>query len=81
MNRPTRLDPGHIATSLSADQMIQVARAVGLEVILASYRHLEDLFLRARGASGLGVREQRGRSPLTSFFGSAVADSVALQSK
>ena len=33
---PTHLDPRHPATSFSVDQMIQFARAVGLEVSLAS---------------------------------------------
>ena len=32
MNPPTHLDPSHPTTSFSADQMIQFARAVGLEV-------------------------------------------------
>ena len=50
MNPPTHLDPSHPTTSFSADQMIQFARAVGLEVSLASYSMLEDLLLKARGA-------------------------------
>ena len=36
MNPLTRLDPSHPTTSFSADQMIQFARALGLEVSLAS---------------------------------------------
>ena len=35
MNPPTHLDPSHPTTSFSADQIIQFARAVGLEVSLA----------------------------------------------
>ena len=50
MNPPTHLDPSHPSTNFSADQMIQFARAVGLEVSLASYSMLEDLLLKARGA-------------------------------
>ena len=37
LNPPTHLDPSHRTTGFSADQMIQFARAVGLEVSLASY--------------------------------------------
>ena len=36
LNPPTHLDPSHPTTSFDADQMIQFARAVGLEVSLAS---------------------------------------------
>ena len=36
-NPPTRLDATHQTTSFSADQMIQFARAVGLEASLASF--------------------------------------------
>ena len=50
MNPPTHLDPSHPTTSFCADKMIQFARAVGLEVSLASYSVLEDLLLKARGA-------------------------------
>ena len=35
LNPPTHLDPSHPTTSFSADQMIQFARAVGLEVSMA----------------------------------------------
>ena len=49
-NPPTQLDPSHPTTSFSADQMIQFARAVGLEVSLASYSMLEDLLLKSKGA-------------------------------
>ena len=52
MNPPTHLDPSHARTRFSADQMIQFAPAVGLEVSLASYSMLEDLLLKARGGSG-----------------------------
>ena len=40
-NPPTHLDPSCPTTSFSADQMIQFALAVGLEVCLASYGMLE----------------------------------------
>ena len=58
-NPPNVLNSGLTTTSVSADQTIYFARAVGLEV--TSYGFLKDLLLRARGVSDLGVREQRGR--------------------
>ena len=53
MNPPTHLDPNHPTTSFSADQLIQFARAVGLEVSLASYSMPEDLLLKAGGGRGV----------------------------
>ena len=50
---PTHLAPSHPTTSFRADQMIQFARAVGLEVSLASYGMLEDLLLKARVGDGV----------------------------
>ena len=79
MNPPTHLDRSHPATSFSADQMIQFARAVGLEVSLASYSMLEDLLLKARGGSGahaMTSRDTAGRSPFPSVAGSSMGDSV-----
>ena len=67
MTPPTTLDPR--------------ARAVGLEVALASYGLIEDLVLRARGVSRLGVREQGVRSPFPSYIGSTIFDIVASQSR
>ena len=80
---PTHLDPSHPTTSFSADQMIQFARAVGLEVSLASYSMLEDLLLKARGGSGAhGMTScyTAGRSPFPSVAGSSLGDSVASRS-
>ena len=48
LNSPTHLDFSHPTTSFSAYQKIQFARAVGLEVSLASYGMLEDLLLKVR---------------------------------
>ena len=79
MNPPTHLDPSHPTTSFSADQMIQFARSVGLEVSLASYSMLEDLLLKARGGSGvhpMASRYTAGRSPIPSVAGSSMGDSV-----
>ena len=80
MNPPTHLDPSHPTTSFSADQMIQFARAVGLEVSLASYGMLEDLLLKARvggGVQPVGSRHSIGRSPFRSVAGSSWGDSFA----
>ena len=80
LNPPTHLDPGHPTTSFSEDQMIQFARAVGLEMSLASYSMLEDLLLKARGGSGAHAMTSRytaGRSPFPSVAGSSIGDSVA----
>ena len=83
LNPPTHLDPSHAATTFSADQMIQFARAVGLEVSLASYSMLEDLLLKARGGSGahpMTSRYPAGRSPFPSVAGLSMGDSVASRS-
>ena len=80
LNPPTHLDPNHQTTSFSADQMIQFARAVGLEVSLASYGMLEDLLLKARvggGVQPVGSRHSIGRSPFPSVGGSSWGDSIA----
>ena len=80
LNLPTHLDPSHPTTSFSADQMIQFARAVGLEVSLASYGMLEDLLLKARvggGVQPVGSRNSIGRSPFPSVAGSSWGDSIA----
>ena len=73
----TVLDPGQITSSFSADQMIQFARAVALEVTFASYGLLEELLMHARSFGALGARGQLGRSPFRSIIGSAVGTSVA----
>ena len=70
------LDPGHTTTSLNADQMIQFARSVGLEVTPASYGLLADLLVRCRAISGLGLRDLSGRSPFASAVESIRCDSV-----
>ena len=83
MNPPTHLDPSHPTTGYSADQMIQFALAVGLEVSLASYSMLDDLLLKARGGSGVHPATSRyhaGRSPFPSVAGSSIGDSVASRS-
>ena len=84
LNPPTHLDPSHPTTGFKADQMIQFARAVGLEVSLASYGMLEDLLLKAGGGGGfqsVGSRHSVGRSPFPSVAGSSWGDSIASRTK
>ena len=80
LNPPTYLDASHPTTGFSADPMIQFARALGLEVSLASYDMLEDLLLKARFGGGdqpVGSRHFIGGSPFPSVAGSSWGDSVA----
>ena len=84
LNPPTHLDPSHPTTSFKADQMIQFARAVRLEVSLASYGMLEDLLLKVKGGGGcqsVGSRHSIGRSPFPSVAGSSWGDSIASRTK
>ena len=78
--RQTHLDLSHPTASFNADQMIQFARAVELEVSLASYGMLEDLVLKARVRGGnqlVGLRRSIGRSTFPRVAGSSWGDSVA----
>ena len=81
LNPPTHMDATHQTTSFSADQMIQFARAVGLEVSLASFGMLEDLLLQS---SSIGRRGGGGKASNKSTFsicaGTSVGDSVASRS-
>ena len=83
MNPPRHLDPSHPTTSLSADQLIQFAPAVGLEVTLASYNMLEDLLLKARGGSRVyrvTSRYSAAQSLFGSVAGSSMGESIATRS-
>ena len=51
-NPPVQLDPHQQLIGLSSDQMIQFARAVGLEVSLATFGMLEDVLLKIGGKTG-----------------------------
>ena len=80
LNPSTHFDPSHPTTSFSVYQLIQFARAVGLEVSLASYGMLEDLLLKARVGAGnqpVGSRRALWRSLFPSVAGSSWGDSVA----
>ena len=79
----THLEPSHPTTSFSADQMIQFARAVGLEGSLASYSMLKDLLLKSRGGSGaypVTSRYPAGRSPFPSVAGLSMGKNAASRS-
>ena len=82
-NPPTHSDATHKKTSFSADQIIEFARAVGLEVSLASFGMLEDLLLKTnligRGGGG-GRGKASSRSAFSSCTGTSVGDSVASRS-
>ena len=80
-NPPVQLDPHQQLTGLSSDQMIQFARAVGLEVSLATFGMLEDVLLKIGGKPGRNVGERgSGWSVARSGSGSTVVDSVASRS-
>ena len=75
-NPHTLLDPGHTKINLSADQMIQFARAVGLAVALASLGLLEDLLFRARGCGPVDVCGPFGKLPYHIVIGTTVRDNA-----
>ena len=80
-NPPVHLDPHQQLTGMSSDQMIQFARAVGLEVSLATFGMLEDVLLKIGGKTGRNVGERAsGPSVSLSRPGSTVMDSVASRS-
>ena len=74
-NPPTHLDATHQTTSLSADKMIQFARAVALEVFLASSRMLEELLLKVNLIGRCGNRGG-GKTSCSSAFCSRTGTSV-----
>ena len=77
-NPPVRLDPHQQLTGMREDQMIQFARAIRLEVSLATFGILEDVLLKIGGKTGRNVGEKRsGQSSLFSRGGSTVMESVA----
>ena len=77
-NPPVQLDPHQQLTGLSSDQMIQFARAIGLEVSLATFGMLEDVLLKIGGKTGRNVGEEgSGQSVSLSRSGSTVMESVA----
>ena len=77
-NPPVQLDPHQQLTGMSSDQMIQFARAVGLEVSLATSGMLEDVLLKIGGMTGRNVGGKGiEQSALRGRSGSTVMESVA----
>ena len=77
-NPPVQLDPHQQLTGMSWDQMIQFARAIGLEVSLATFGMLEDVFLKIGKKTGRNVVEKaNGRSVSPSRSRCTVMESVA----
>ena len=80
-NPPVQLDPHQQLTGMSSDQMIQFARAIGLEVSLATFGMLEDVLLKIGKKTGRNVGEKgSGRSVSLSRSGSTAMESVASRS-
>ena len=80
-NPPVQLDPHQQLTGPNSDQMIQFAKAIGLEVSLATFGMLEDVLLKIGGKTGRNVGEKgSGQSVSLSRSGSTVMESVASRS-
>ena len=80
-NPPVQLDPHQQLTGMSLDQTIQFARAIGLEVSLATFGMLEDVLLKIGGKTGRNVGEKgSGQSVSLSRSESTVIESVASRS-
>ena len=78
INPPTYLGANHPTTIFSADQVIEFARAIGLELSIALYTM--DLLKKARVGNvsqPVTSRYPAGRSLLPSVSGSTMGDSVA----
>ena len=58
-NPPVQLDPHQQLTGMSSDQVIQFARAVGLEVSSATFGMLEDVLLKIGGKAGRNVGDKK----------------------
>ena len=80
-NPPVRLDSHQQLFGMSSDQLIQFARAIRLEVSLATCGMLEDVLLKIGGKTGRNVSEKgSGKSVSLSRSGSTVMESVASRS-
>ena len=76
-NPPVQLDPHQQLTGMSSDQMIQFARAIGLQVSSATFGMLEDVLLKIGGKTGRNVGERgSGQSASLGRSGSTVMESV-----
>ena len=80
-NPPVQLDPHQQLTGLSSDQMIQFARAIGLEGSLATFGMFEDVLLKIGEKTGRSVGERgSGQSASLGRSGSTVVESMASRS-
>ena len=80
-NPSVQLDPHQQLTGMSSDQMIQFARAIGLEISSATFVMLEDVLLKIGRKLGRNVGEKgSGKSVSLSRSGPTVMDSVASRS-
>ena len=80
-NPPVQLDPRQQVTGMSSDQMIQFARAAGLELSLATFGMSEDVLLKIGGKTGRNVGEKGSeQSASRSRSGSTIMESVASRS-
>ena len=80
-NPPVQLDPHQQLTGMSSDQKIHFARAIGLEVSLATFGMLEDVLLKIGGKTARSVGERGSvQSASLSRSGSTVVESVASRS-
>ena len=80
-NPPAQLDRHQQLTGMSSDEMIQFARAIGLEVFFATFGMLEDVLLKISRKTERNVGEKGSRkSVLLSRSGSTVMESVASRS-
>ena len=80
-NPPVQLDPHQQLTGMSSDQLIQFARAIGLEVSLATFGMLEVVLFKIGRKTGRNVGE-KGSGKFVSLTrpGSTVMESVASRS-
>ena len=77
-NPPVQLDRHQHLTGMSSDQKIQFARAIGLEVSLATFGTLEDVLLKIGGKTGRNIGERgSGQSASLGRSGSTVMESAA----
>ena len=76
-NPPVQLGPHQQLTGMSSDQMIQFARAIGLEVSLATFGMFEDVLLKIGGKTGRSVGERgSGQSVSLGWSGSTVVERI-----
>ena len=80
-NPPVQLDPLQQLTGMRSDQMMQFARAIGLEISVATFGMLEDVLLKNGRKTERNVGEKgSGKSVSLSRSGSTIMESVASRS-